>query len=128
MGSSDTPSLGEVEELEARRQAAMLAGDVVVLGELLSDALVYTHANAAVDTKASYLRVLGDGTLVYRALHHTVETVLRRPGVAVVTGSMAGSIDAGGVAKALNSRFSSVWVPENGGWRLLAYQSTPLPA
>ena len=126
MEPTDTPSISEIEKLEDRRHAAMVAGDVDALDDLLSDALVYTHSNAGVDTKSSYLRSLRDGALVYRVLEHTSENVVRRPGVAVVIGSVAGSIQAAGAVRTLNSRFSAVWAAENGAWRLLAYQSTPL--
>jgi ketosteroid isomerase-like protein len=128
MSSSGTLTIGEVEELENRRHAAMVAGDVDVLDELLSPDAVYTHANAAVDSKETYLGILRDGTLVYHALEHTAEKVLRRPGVVVVNGRMSGSVHMAGVPKTLNSRFAAVWVAEDGGWHLLAYQSTPLPA
>jgi ketosteroid isomerase-like protein len=128
MSSADTLTTGEVEELEDRRHAAMVAGDVGVLDELLSPDAVYTHANAAVDTKASYLAVLRDRTLVYDELAHTMENVIRRPGVVVVNGRMSGSVHMAGVLRTLNSRYAAVWVAEDGGWHLLAYQSTPLPA
>jgi hypothetical protein len=33
-----------------------------------------------------------------------------------------------GAAKTLNSRVAAVWVAEDGRWRLLAFQPTPIPA
>jgi hypothetical protein len=30
--------------------------------------------------------------------------------------------------KLLQSRFLNVWVEEGGGWRMIAWQSTPIPA
>lgn len=128
MNSSDTPTSSQVDDLEDRRYAAMVGPDLDALDELLSDDVVYTHSNASVDTKASYLEILRTGTLVYHSLDHTTEAVVTRPGVAIVSGTMSGSIRMNGAEKTLNSRVAAVWVAEDGRWRLAAFQPTPMPA
>ena len=128
MTLSDTLSTSQINELEDRRYAAMVDADLDALGELLSDDVMYAHSNATVDSKASYLEMLRNGTLVYHSLEHTTEAVVSRPGVVVVGGTMSGSIHMTGVAKTLNSRVAAVWVAEDGRWRLLAFQPTPIPA
>jgi ketosteroid isomerase-like protein len=128
MSSSDTPTRSQVDDLEDRRYAAMVGPDLDTLDELLSDEVLYTHSNASVDTKASYLEILRTGTLVYHSLDHTTETVVTRPGVAIVSGTMSGSIRMNGAEKTLNSRVVAVWVAEDGQWRLAAFQPTPIPA
>ncbi len=40
-----------LEALEDRRQAAMLAGDLDTLGEILHDELTYVHSTGGIDTK-----------------------------------------------------------------------------
>jgi len=125
-GAVHAPTPAAVEELEDRRYAAMVDADLAALDELLSDEVVYTHSNAAVDSKASYLELLRTGTLVYHALEHTTDAVLARPGVVVVSGTMSGSITMHGVDKRLNSRVAAVWVVEEGRWRLAAFQPTPV--
>ena len=52
-----------IRALEARRYAAMRAGDTGALGEVLSDRLVYAHSNAAADSKDSFPSTLTDGSL-----------------------------------------------------------------
>jgi ketosteroid isomerase-like protein len=127
MPPSDTLSTDQIDDLEDRRYAAMVAADLDALDELLSDDVLYTHSNASVDSKASYLELVRTGTLVYHSLEHTTEAVVSRPGVAIVSGTMSGSIHMKGVAKTLDSRVAAVWVAEDGRWRLLAFQPTPIP-
>jgi ketosteroid isomerase-like protein len=128
MTMSDALTDAEVEQLEDRRYAAMVGADVGALDELLSDDVLYAHSNASVDTKASYLELLRTEALVYHSLEHTTEAVIRRPGVTIVSGTMAGSIHMHGAAKTLNSRIAAVWVLDEGRWRLTAFQPTPIPA
>jgi ketosteroid isomerase-like protein len=128
MNSSDTPTTSQVHDLEDRRYAAMLGPDLDALEELLSDDVIYTHSNASVDSKASYLETLRTGTLVYHSLDHITDAVVTRPGVAIVSGTMSGSIRMNGAEKTLNSRVVAVWIAEDGRWRLAAFQPTPIPA
>lgn len=124
----DALSMSELDDLEDRRYRAMVDGDTRALGELLSDDVIYTHSNASVDTKASYLERLRTGDLVYHSLEHTTDSVVTRPGVVVIGGTMSGSIRMHGVEKTLNSRVAVVWAVEDGQWRLAAFQPTPIPA
>jgi hypothetical protein len=128
MNQSDSLTNAEVEELEDRRYAAMVGADLGALDELLSDDVLYAHSNASVDSKASYLELLRTGALAYKALEHTTEAVILRPGVTIVSGTMSGSIQMHGTAKTLNSRVAAVWVLDDGRWRLAAFQPTPIPA
>jgi ketosteroid isomerase-like protein len=124
----DTPTTDQIEDLEDRRYAAMVGADLDTLAELLSDEVIYTHSDASVDSKPSYLEMLRTRTLVYDTLEHTTDAVLARPGVAIVAGTMSGSIHVHGTAKTLNSRVAAVWIAEDGRWRLAAFQPTPIPA
>jgi len=128
MTHRDALSMSEVDDLEDRRYRAMVDGDTGALDELLSDDVIYTHSNASVDTKASYLERLRTGDLVYHSLEHTSDNVVIRPGVVIIGGTMSGSIRMHGGAKSLNSRVVAVWVAEDGRWRLVAFQPTPVPA
>jgi NAD-binding of NADP-dependent 3-hydroxyisobutyrate dehydrogenase/Domain of unknown function (DUF4440)/NAD binding domain of 6-phosphogluconate dehydrogenase len=128
MNPSGTISRSQIDELEDRRYAAMVDADLDTLDELLSDDVLYAHSNASVDTKASYLELLRTGALVYHSLEHTTDAVITRPGVAIISGTMSGSIHMHGAAKTLNSRVATVWVAEDGWWRLAAFQPTPIPA
>jgi ketosteroid isomerase-like protein len=128
MTPSGTPTRSQIDDLEDRRYTAMAAADLDTLDELLSDDVIYTHSDASVDSKASYLNLLRTGTLRYDSVEHTTEAVVTRPGVAIVLGTMSGSIHMHGAAKTLNSRVAAVWVAEDGRWRLVAFQPTVIPA
>jgi ketosteroid isomerase-like protein len=128
MTLSDTLSTSQINDLEDRRYAAMVEADLDALDELLSDDVMYAHSDATVDSKASYLELMRNRTLVYHSLEHTTETVVSRPGVVVVGGTMSGSIHMHGAAKTLNSRVAAVWVAEGDRWRLLVFQPTKIPA
>jgi ketosteroid isomerase-like protein len=121
-------SESQIDDLEDRRYRAMVDGDTGALDELLSDDVIYTHSNASVDTKTSYLERLRTGDLVYHSLEHTTDSVVVRPGVVIIGGTMSGSIRMHGVEKSLNSRVLAIWVGEDGQWRLAAFQPTPVPA
>lgn len=127
MNLPDTLTSSQISALEDRRYAAMVDADLDTLDELLSDDVIYTHSDASVDSKASYLELLRTRALRYQTLEHTIEAVVARPGVVIVHGTMSGSIHMRGGAKTLNSRVAAVWVAENGRWRLVAFQPTPLP-
>jgi 3-hydroxyisobutyrate dehydrogenase-like beta-hydroxyacid dehydrogenase len=117
-----------LDELEDRRYQAMVDADLDALDRLLSDEVLYAHSNASVDSKESYLKLIGTGALVYHRLQHTTDEVISRPGLAVLSGTMSGSIHMNGTAKTLNSRVCAVWADEGGTWRLVAFQPTPIPA
>jgi ketosteroid isomerase-like protein len=127
MNPPDILTTSQINDLEDRRYAAMVEADLDTLDELLSDDVMYAHSDASVDSKASYFEMLRNGTLVYDALEHTTESVLSRSGVAIVSGTMSGSIHMHGAAKTLNSRVAAVWIAENGRWRLAAFQPTRIP-
>jgi ketosteroid isomerase-like protein len=116
-----------VRALEDRRYDAMLAGDIAVLDELLSDRLAYTHSTGGRDTKASYLEKVRNGTFVYDSIEHPVDTILAGEDYALVVGQMVARVWRSGELVTLRNAALAVWVREEGTIRLLAYQPTPLP-
>ena len=118
----------EIRALEARRYAAMQAGDTAALGALLSDRLVYAHSNATTDSKASYLGTLTDGSLTYLHIDFTTETVLEAgPDAAAALGRMSARVHRYGAEREIAAMTLALWAREGDSWRLLAYQPTALP-
>jgi len=126
MTPDDDDSLaGLIRRLENERYAAMIAGDAVVLDRLLSDRLVYGHSNAGRDSKDSYLERIRDRTFVYESIDHPEERIIIAGGAVVVLGAMIASVYRSGELHTLRNSACAVWA-EDGNWRLVAYQPTPI--
>ena len=116
-----------IRELEDQRYAAMLTSDLDGLNRLLSDRLVYSHSNAERDSKASYLDRVRDRTFVYESIDHPEEKIILADGAAVVIGTMIAKAYWSGELKTLRNGACAVWAKEEDGqWRLVAYQPTPI--
>lgn len=121
-------ALDDVLQLEQRRWDAMIAKDTATLAELFADELSYTHSNALVDTKASYLRAIEDRTFDYRSVDRSDEQARIIGDTALLTGRARIEVVAGGRTVQLDARYSVVWVRRDGRWQFLCWQSTPVPS
>jgi uncharacterized protein (TIGR02246 family) len=117
-----------IEKLEEQRRKAMLDGDVAVLGELFADDLSYTHSNAVAERKALYLERIAAKHYDYRELDFPDAEIRVVGDTALITGRITGEVLVAGQLRKLNSRTTVVWIRQSGGWKLLAFQSTPIPA
>src|SRR5262245_59172540 len=75
----------EVLKLEQQWQDALLKSDAAALEKLYSDKLVYTHSNAAVDGKASYVAKIKSGASKYESLKRDDIKVVVIDDTAIVT-------------------------------------------
>jgi ketosteroid isomerase-like protein len=116
----------EIEALEDRRYQAMLAGDTAVLDELCSNDLIYTHSKADYDDKTSYLQKVGSRYFTYLEITHPADRILVVEGAALVTGRMTAKVLVEGTIVHVDNRYLAVWVREQGAWRFVAYQPTPI--
>ena len=127
--TNDTGSVADqIHALEDERYAAMIARDVEALGRLLSDRLVYRHSTGGHDSKASYLERVRNGTFVYESIEHPEDEIIVADGAAVVLGLMIARVHRAGELHELRNTACAVWVREDGHWRLVAYQPTPIPS
>jgi len=115
-----------IADLETRRYQAMLRSDAAALDELCDDELIYTHSDGARDTKTTYLRRVRDGYFDYQWLDHEIYRTIVVGDCAVVVGRMTGDVIVNGSMRHLNSAALIVWARRSEGWRLLAFQPTPL--
>jgi hypothetical protein len=114
-----------VLEAENGRCAAMLAGDTVALDRVLDPRLHFAHANGAVDDKDGYLAKMQAGRIRYVAIDWAERKVIALEGAFLLAGRMTTLVTVDGVEKKLENRVMTIWVNQ-GGWRLVAFQSTPL--
>ena len=119
----------EVRAAEQRRCAAMLANDPAELDAILDPRLHFAHANGGVDDKQIYLTKMAAGRIIYVGIDWTESVVTElADGVAMLTGRMTSDVKVDGIDKRLDNRVIGVWGQTDGDWRLIAFQSTPLPA
>jgi ketosteroid isomerase-like protein len=118
----------DILALEGRRYAAMTAQDAAALAQLLHDDLVYTHSSAIIDTKQSYVEGVRSGKFRYRKIERSEEKVRVYGDSALVTGRAAIEVEVDGKPKSLKLRYLNVWVKQAGAWKMVAWQSTSIPA
>jgi hypothetical protein len=113
--------------MDSERYQAMTRADTALLDQLLDERLFYTHSNGEVDTKASYIAAVDKGDFVYTSIEHDNQHVVTAGDTIILVGQMRTEVTIRGVAKALNNAALAVWLNGDAGWRLVAYQTTPLP-
>jgi ketosteroid isomerase-like protein len=125
---TNPPAVAELEALDDRRAAAAMAGDRDTLMSLLSDDLRYVHSSGTDEDRATYVERVCNGHYSYRSM-----TPLRREwrmlgDVALCHGDVRIEVVVQGTAKKILSRYLQVWRRTDGEWRMVSWQSTPLPA
>jgi hypothetical protein len=118
----------DIRQLEDRREAAMLAADTDTLGELLHEAVTYSHSTGGMDTRQVYLDGVGSGTFVYKTLTRDDHTVKVHGNIGLSFFHMVADVQIRGNMHHLDNRMLAVWVHEDGAWKLLAVQSGAIPA
>lgn len=113
---------------EEARRLAMLAGDVGVLGALLSDTLAYTHSTGVTDSKLSYLESLAGGALRYETLAFVAPQARLMGTAGLVSAVMRATIVKSDLRRDIASSYLAVWEHTALGWVLEAVQATALPA
>jgi hypothetical protein len=101
--------VNEIQALEERRYRAMIDGDVVVLGEICSSDLIYTHSKGDHDDRRSYLQKVGSRYFKYHEITHPADRILVVDGAALVTGRMTAKVSVEGEVKHIDNRYLAVW-------------------
>ena len=121
-----TSTVSEVIERVDRWWAAVIAGDTAAVDALSTDELRYVHSSGHVDTKATYLPAIVDGTFDYRASTRSEEEGWLVGGAVLLTGQAVTDVVVRGRPVQLDVRYTTVWVQDGASWRMLAWQSTPV--
>ena len=114
----------EIQELERQRFRAMERVDVATLNRILSDDLIYTHANGLQQTKAELIGVLGSGDFKYESINASDLRVRIYNETAVVTGRASMKIRSGGGQQTFKLCYLDVYVKQDGRWQMVAWQSS----
>ena len=119
--------IAEIEALEDKRYAAMLAGDTVTLAELMHDELCYVHSTGGIDTKQSYIAGLTDKVFAYQKVERDDQTVRVHNDIGMVYNHMQADVMIRGNLHHLDNRLLAVWSRDGGKWRMIGLQSGSIP-
>lgn len=130
MPAPSSATIQDIEANELRRQNAMLTADVSSLGGLLHDELIYVHSAGRFESKPEHLTAIASGKVVYLAFERWGITHIAVGDTGVLTGGRIKiNVVFDGVDKLIDIAFLSVWHHDaEAGWRMLSWQSTPIPA
>jgi ketosteroid isomerase-like protein len=117
----------DILALEERRWQAVTAADWTALEALIHDDLVYTHAHAKVDTKASYLAGLKNSPGRILTVRRSQEQVRLFGDTAYIAGALESDFELDGMVKLARVRFISIWTKTPQGWKFCGWQTTAQP-
>jgi ketosteroid isomerase-like protein len=113
-----------VLQLEQNWEDALLKSDTAALEKIYDDSLVYTHSNAAVDDKATYIANIKSGASKYVSLKRDEIKVKVYGDTALVYSHwLVQSISRGNTVNT-NGRYLHVYVKQKDGWKMVAHQAT----
>jgi ketosteroid isomerase-like protein len=107
----------EIERLEAKRCAALVAGDLKTLDELLGEDLVHIHGSSVIDDRAGYLNKVAE-KYIFHSIERGILHIRVFGDVAIVTGLLKQSISLRGASERQNLQGSTTqtWVRTGRGW------------
>jgi len=121
---ADTRIQREVLKVDDERGQAMLKLDLATLDRLQADSLVVVSAKGQVLDKAQYMEQVRSGSMKFltwamdqRRFHIYGDTV-------IVTGRATSVMEVQGKINRTPRRFTSVYIKQQGQWRLVSHHST----
>jgi ketosteroid isomerase-like protein len=114
----------EIRDLEAQRFQAMEKGDVETLDRIISDDLIYTHANGLRQSKFDVIGVLGSSDMKYESITAYDVRVRIYNDTAIVAGRASVRIKAHGERESFEICYLDVYVKQEGRWQMVAWQSS----
>lgn len=116
----------EIKKLEQQRNEAILKGDTATLDKLTSDDYTNTTAQGKVEKKAEIMDGFKSGKIKFESRELSDLDVRVYGNTAVVTGEVNQKATNNGVDTSGQSRFTRVYVKQNGRWVSVANQATPI--
>jgi len=120
----DTDWRREIEDLEEQGRRAFLAQDIPTLKRLMSDDFVVNSPLNRINTGDQVLDLLARGVIRHLSYDVHIELIQRHGDVVLVMGRDIVTNLPDGVA--LHRRFTNVWEPAGGSWRMIARHAQPV--
>ncbi len=117
-----------IEERDDQRLKATLARDIDTVESLMGATMRYVHGSGADEDRTLYLQRLRDGYYRYHALEPKRREYRRFGDVVLVHGDVRIKVTVNANDRDFVSRYLQVWANEGGAWKMVAWESTPLPA
>jgi ketosteroid isomerase-like protein len=117
----------EVLAAETERCAAIRAQDFDSLRKLLHPSLVHVHTRGNQDTRESYLKYLAEVVEMLDIKREALSVSIYGD-CAVMTGRLYNTVRARGTERvgSVEAQAMQVWLREEGMWRQVAFQATPI--
>jgi ketosteroid isomerase-like protein len=119
----DAATINELKNLEQQRADAFSKRDVDFIDRTTADDCTFVHAAGDIQTKAHELNALKSSVLTYNTNHLDEVTVRIYGDTAVLTGLGTKTGERSGVAFNNQTRFTRVYVKQNGQWKIVASQT-----
>lgn len=117
----------EILKLEHEWARALLREDVARLDALLANDLQYTRGNGKVETKASYLQPIREGTTTYSLVKRDGIKVQVNGDTAIVTARWKTTLqNKPNPPLTTTARYLHVYMKQNGRWQLTTHQTTEI--
>jgi hypothetical protein len=126
--TQDSPALVfDVESAEDQFFGALLRGDGGALDRVLStDFQLVDVMTGSPIARETLIELVGSGMLVFESVERIDAQVRLYPGAAIVIGQTRMRGRFGDQPFGAHSRYTHVYVPEVGDWRLATAQGTPI--
>ncbi|QTH20927.1 nuclear transport factor 2 family protein [Rhizorhabdus wittichii] len=114
---------------EQRRGEALVARDFATLRTLVAPDITHTHTRGVTDDFDGYFRFVEQELAFLEASRGPLDVRISGD-IAVMTGTMDNLVLPRGREEPIRTRAQAlqVWAWRDGGWRMIAFQSTNLPA
>lgn len=126
--AGEADDFAAVRTTDQRRILATISRDAEKLRDCLSADLRYAQANGHVLGREQYIASVAASSVRYVSVKPAdvvFQTVA--PGAIAMSGLVEVAVELNGQHAHYTMHFLAVWRDESGHWRLLAYQSGPLP-
>lgn len=117
----------DLNRLEEKRYAALIAGDWAALDALLADEFFYNQGGGGSVSKSAFIDYMKAGEAKVKKATREDTRIRLYGDIAVVTGVTHVDVTLKGEDKTLHSRYLHVWTKTSGDWKLVARQATYIP-